>query len=93
MFALYFIKVVSVGVLYFSEMNESKELTTSEAAARLGVKPVTVRKWLMEGLFPSARLENTPRGSVWYIPANDVDSFQKPTRGRPKGKKVEGQTK
>lgn len=59
------------------------ELTTTEAAARLDVKPVTVRKWLGENLFPNARLENTPRGGVWYIPTSDVDAFVKPTRGRP----------
>lgn len=66
------------------------ELTTTQAAARLDVKPVTVRKWLAEKLFPSARLENTPRGGVWYIPASDVESFIKPTRGRP-AKNKEGE--
>jgi predicted NAD/FAD-binding protein len=62
---------------------DKEELTTSQVADRLKVKPVTVRKWLAENLFPNARREDTPRGAVWYIPVEDVNGFVKPTRGRP----------
>jgi transcriptional regulator with XRE-family HTH domain len=69
-------------------VNEKKELTTNETAEKLGVKPVTVRKWLTENRFPNARREDTPRGVVWYIPESDLSGFQKPLRGRPKENKV-----
>lgn len=45
-----------------------KELTTNEAAERLGVAPVTVRLWCKQGRFEGARSVETPRGPVWYIP-------------------------
>jgi hypothetical protein len=65
-------------------MKETKESTTAETAKRFNVKPVTVRKWLLEGRFKNARQEDTPRGVVWYIPEIDLENFELPQRGRPK---------
>jgi uncharacterized protein YjcR len=62
-----------------------KNLTTSEAAVRIGVAPVTVRLWCRQGKFPSAYAEATPRGDVWYIPEGDLDGVG-PTKPGPKSK-------
>ncbi len=58
------------------------ELTTSQAAERLGVGASTVRLWCTQGRFPNARAETTPRGGVWLIPESDLKDFQPPKRGR-----------
>jgi excisionase family DNA binding protein len=49
-----------------------KELTTTEAAERLGVAQVTVRLWCKQGRFPNARLVEHPRGDYWVIPPGDL---------------------
>ena len=65
-----------------------KKLTTAEAAARLGVKQITVNVWCLRGRFPGAAREDTPRGPVWMIPEEEVKNFVKPKRGRtPKPRK------
>jgi len=61
----------------------NQELTTTEAAERLNVADVTVRLWCRQGKFPNARAVSTPRGSIWYIPENDLKTFQQPKTGRP----------
>lgn len=61
----------------------NQNLTTTEAAARLKVANVTVRLWCRQGRFPNAYMEETPRGSLWYIPEGDLTSFQLPKPGRP----------
>ena len=60
-----------------------KRLTTSEVAERLGVAQVTVNVWCLQGKFPHATLEETPRGPVWTIPESDLADFVKPKAGRP----------
>ena len=71
---------------------EDKTLTAQEAAGRLNVRPVTVRKWLKKGLFPNARLEEIPPfGEVWRIPESDVSNFIPPKTGRPKQEKEDKQ--
>ncbi|HEX3558267.1 MAG TPA: helix-turn-helix domain-containing protein [Pyrinomonadaceae bacterium] len=59
----------------------ANELTTSEAAARLGESPRLVRLWCQQGRFPGARLVEHPRGDYWVIPAGDLRSFVKPKPG------------
>lgn len=59
----------------------SKELTTSEAAARLGESDRLVRLWCQQGRFPNARLVEHPRGDYWTIPARDLEGFVKPKPG------------
>jgi excisionase family DNA binding protein len=59
------------------------ELTTSQAAARLGVGKSTVNLWCRQGRFPNARSEETPRGPVWVIPESDLAGFTPPAMGRP----------
>lgn len=63
--------------------NEVKYLKASEVAKRLEVANITVRKWLLAGLFPNARLEETIAGKIWLIPENDLVGFILPGRGRP----------
>lgn len=65
-----------------------KKLLPSKAAEILGVKTVTVRAWLNQGLFPNAVREETEffHHPVWRIPKIDVENFQMPVRGRPKKK-------
>jgi hypothetical protein len=57
-------------------------LTTQEAASRLGRGVSTVTVWCQQGLFPNAKLEQSPRGSVWLIPERDLKNFSPPKRGR-----------
>lgn len=63
-----------------------KKLLPSQAAKLLGVKTVTVRAWLNQGLFPNAEREETEffHHAVWRIPESDVENFKMPPRGRPK---------
>jgi hypothetical protein len=59
------------------------ELTTTQAAERLGVGASTVRLWCVQKRFKNARQLETPRGSVWMIPESDLTGFDLPERGRP----------
>jgi hypothetical protein len=64
-------------------MKSMKRLTTSEIAARLSVAQVTVNVWCLQGKFPNAVKEETPRGPVWTVPESDLADFVQPTVGRP----------
>jgi hypothetical protein len=65
----------------------TKELTTSEAAARLDESNRLVRLWCQQGRFPHARRVEHPRGDYWIIPAGDLQGFVKPKPGpAPKAK-------
>ena len=66
-----------------------KELTTSQAAERLGVGKSTVNLWCRRGFFPNARSEETPRGPVWLIPESDLEGFEPPKMGRPRKPETE----
>ncbi len=68
---------------------EAQHLKASEVAKRLNVASITVRKWLLAGLFPNARLEETVAGKIWLIPESDLVGFVPPERGRPPKKKNE----
>jgi hypothetical protein len=61
-------------------------LTTKETAEKLSADPGTVRMWCINGTFPNAKQEDTPRGPVWLIPETDLDGFERRGRGRPKQK-------
>jgi hypothetical protein len=61
----------------------TKELTTSEAAARLEESDRLVRLWCQQGRFPNARRVVHPRGDYWVIPASDIEAFIKPKPGPP----------
>lgn len=45
------------------------ELTITEAAQAVGKSRRTVRRWLDAGRLEGARMEDTPNGPVWRIPA------------------------
>jgi Helix-turn-helix domain len=64
------------------DMSE-KFLTASQVAKHLKVSSVTVRVWCNRGLFPHAELKETPFGSGWLIPENDLKTFEPPKMGRP----------
>jgi hypothetical protein len=66
-----------------------KELTTRQAAERLGESESLVRLWCQQGRFPGAHLVEHPSGDYWLIPASDLTSFVKPKPGPvPKAKPV-----
>jgi len=50
------------------------DMTTTEAAVRLGVSERTVRRYVERGKL-EARLVMTHRGEEWHIAAADVDAF------------------
>jgi excisionase family DNA binding protein len=66
------------------------ELTVTQAAERLNVAAITVRKWCKRGLFPNAYMHETLLGALWMIPESDVKNFQPPTIGRPPKPKASG---
>ena len=59
------------------------DLTTKQAAERLGKDGRLVRLWCQQGRFPHAYLQETPRGPIWLIPENDLKGFEPPPMGRP----------
>jgi excisionase family DNA binding protein len=65
------------------------ELTTSQAAERLGVGKSTVNLWCRQGRFPNAYAREETRGPVWYIPESDLKGFSPPAMGRPPKPKPE----
>ena len=66
------------------------ELTTRQAAERLGESDRVVRLWCQQGRFASAHLVEHPRGDYWAIPENDLKNFVKPKPGPvPKAKAEE----
>lgn len=70
------------------------ELSTKQVAERLGVTRQQVGTWCRRGLLAGAYEQDTPRGSVWMIPATALEGFTppKPT-GRPPKPKAEGEAK
>jgi hypothetical protein len=59
-------------------------LTISEIAKEFKRDRTTVLRWIERGLFPNARLEESPLGHYWTVPASDLRNFDKPKAGRPK---------
>jgi|GEM_PF-1659516 len=59
----------------------SDELTTKQAAERLGESDRVVRLWCAGGRFPNARRVEHPRGDYWVIPTGDLKNFVKPKPG------------
>jgi predicted site-specific integrase-resolvase len=64
-----------------------KYLKASEVAGRYGVKPITVKRWIKNGLLPNAKYEETVAGSIWLIPETDLKNFKPPAQGRPRKSK------
>jgi len=56
----------------------SNLLTSTQAAAVVGVKPVTIRKYLAEGLIPSAYFH----GRDWVIPEAALAELRRRKPGR-----------
>jgi hypothetical protein len=70
-----------------TKKKEKKMLKVSEVADILGKDDSSIRVWLKRGRFPGARLEETPIGSYWLIPADAVENFKLKKAGRPAKKK------
>jgi hypothetical protein len=65
------------------------ELSTTQAAKKMGVSVHTIRLWCRRGLLPHAREVQESRGSVWVIPERDLEGFEPPKKtGRPPTKKT-----
>src|SRR5215471_17946946 len=61
-----------------------KMLTVREAAEVARAAPSTIRTWLLAGLIPGARREQSPAGTYWLIPETSLGAFVKPKLGRPR---------
>jgi len=57
-------------------------LSTRDVADRYDLQPITVRKWCLRGLFPNAQ----KIGRDWVIPESDLETFEPPAAGYPKGR-------
>lgn len=68
-------------------------LTVREVADRVGAGFSSVRKWVIAGKFPGARLEESPAGSYWLIPESSLEGFVKRDVGRPPKPKTESAKK
>src|SRR5215471_6867273 len=58
-------------------------LTTREVAEKIDANPGTVRMWCINGTFPNAEQQETPRGPIWLIPETDLQGFKRRSPGRP----------
>ena len=56
-------------------------LTTATVALRLGVAPVTVRRWCRIGLLPGAEKIGAEPRETWLIPESALEGFTPPKRG------------
>jgi hypothetical protein len=62
-------------------------LTIAQVAERFDVAERTVRGWCQRGLFPHAvQGPKTGRGAIWLIPESDLEGFELPKVGYPKGR-------
>jgi excisionase family DNA binding protein len=61
-----------------------ERLTAKEVAELLNVGRSTINLWCRNGTLQGALQEQTPFGSVWYIPKSSLVNFNAPERGRPK---------
>ena len=87
-------KLHSAVYIYRAMKKRDEEmLTTNEIMQRLEAPYQTVVSWIKKGLFPNAKREETPRGPVWYVPAGDVEAFERPPMGRPPKPKPKGRRK
>ncbi len=61
-------------------------LTTREVAEKIDANPGTVRMWCINGTFPNAEQQETPRGPIWLVPETDLQGFKRRSPGRPSKK-------
>lgn len=62
----------------------NKVLTISELTRKFDRDRTTILRWIERGLFPNARLEESPVGSYWLVPESDFRNFTEPKQGRPR---------
>ena len=62
-------------------------LTIPQIAEKQNIDRSTVLRWVKKNLFPNAQLEESPIGSYWLIPENDLTNLTLPQRGRPRKEK------
>jgi hypothetical protein len=65
-------------------MKAKLPLSRNQAAAKLGVAPQQLTKWLQAGLIPGAELVTVGGLSVWQIPANVKKPAKRPPGRQPK---------
>ena len=61
-------------------MKRGRMLSTAEVAARYGVNPATVRRWITSGRLKAKRLGKRS----WAIDPGEFDTFTRPKKGRRK---------
>ena len=62
---------------------KERMLTPEEVAERLGVAPITVRRWCAKGQISALKEGSKYRGS-WLIPESALAGFERPRPGRPR---------
>jgi hypothetical protein len=68
-------------------MDDLRLLTVADVAERFDVAERTARGWCDRGLFPHAvQGPKTGRGAIWLIPESDLENFERPKVGYPKGR-------
>ena len=68
-------------------VEELQLLTVGQVAERFDVATATVTSWCRRGLFPNAiQGPRTGPGRIWLIPEADLDGFERPKVGYPKGR-------
>lgn len=68
-----------------SELSDARLMTVEAVAARLGVKPATIRSYRWRGILPEPHyIGRTP---VWSVDAIETWIQQRPGRGRGGGRK------
>lgn len=50
----------------------NEDISTTEAARRLGIKPRTIQKWIEQGIIKAYRLNPSGR-SVYRVPVAEVE--------------------
>jgi excisionase family DNA binding protein len=64
----------------------SQELSTAQAAERLGVTQQAIAKWIRQGLFPNAyKINPYGRTSPYRIPERDIEAFEEKRKERSSG--------
>ena len=52
------------------EINRSRLIKPEEAAHRLGVSKLTIKKWLRNGMLPGVKV-----GHLWRVDEEDLEKF------------------
>jgi hypothetical protein len=73
--------------LSVTRLNRMQEtLTIAKIAKKFKRDRTTVLRWIEKNKFPNAKLEQTPAGTYWTVPEQDINDFKLPKPGPKKHK-------